>query len=108
MKKATDATLFHVESGGGAIEYLAGQGRFFDRTKIPFPDLMLLDLKMDDMDGHAVLLWIRENPPERPLRIFALTGSGEMGDRERVKGSGVVEGYFVKPLTAENVAAILT
>jgi len=77
LKKATDATLFHVESGGGAIEYLAGQGRFFDRTKIP-------------------------------LRIFALTGSGEMGDRERVKGSGVVEGYFVKPLTAENVAAILT
>jgi len=73
----------------------------------PFPDVMLLDLKMDDIDGHAVLGWVRDNPLTRPLRIFALTGSGEMRDRERVKGSGVAEGYFVKPLTAENVAVIL-
>ncbi len=35
------------------------------------------------------------------------TGSGEIRDRERVKASGVAEGYFVKPLTADNVAAIL-
>ncbi len=107
LGKATQTALMHVESGRAAIDYLAGQGEFTDRVAFPFPDVMLLDLKMDDIDGHAVLAWIRENPPERPLRIFALTGSGEMRDRERVKGSEVVEGYFVKPLTAENVAAIL-
>ncbi len=107
LGKASDATLFHVESGGAAIEYLSGQGRFADRKKYAFPEVMLLDLKMEDIDGHAVLAWIRENPPERPLRIFALTGSGEMRDRERVKASGVAEGYFVKPLTPENMATIL-
>lgn len=107
LGKATSATLIHVESGRAAIEYLAGHGRFADRAAFPFPDLMLLDLKMDDVDGHAVLAWIRENQPGQPLRIFALTGSGEMRDRERVRGFEVAEGYFVKPLTAEDVATIL-
>lgn len=107
LGKATSAPLMHVESGRGAIDYLAGQGKYTDRGAFPFPDVVLLDLKMDDVDGHAVLGWVRDNPLERPLRIFALTGSGEMRDRDRVKVTVVAEGYFVKLLTAENVATIL-
>lgn len=106
LKKATDATLFHVESGGAAIEYLAGQGRYSDRKKFPFPDMLLLDLKMDDLDGHGVLAWIRETPASRPRKVFVLTGSGELRDRERVKASGVAADYFVKPLTAEHLGSI--
>lgn len=107
LKKATEAALFRVESGGAAIEYLAGQGRFADRKKYPFPDLLFLDLKMDDLDGHAVLAWIRETPAHRPKKVYVLTGSGEFRDRERVKSSTVAAGYFVKPLTSEDLGVIL-
>ena len=107
LKKATSAALLRVESGGAAIDYLAGQGQYADRQKYPFPDLLLLDLKMDDMDGHAVLAWLRETPGHRPGKVFVLTGSGEMRDRERVKASTMAAGYFVKPLTPQNVETIL-
>lgn len=106
LKKATDAALFRVESGGAAIEYLAGQGQFSDRTKYPFPDMLLLDLKMDDLDGHAVLAWIRETPAHRPKQVFVLTGSGELRDRARVNASTVAAGYFVKPLSSEHLETI--
>jgi CheY-like chemotaxis protein len=106
LRKSLDAKLFHVESGRTAIEYLMGQGSYTDRAAYPWPDVMFLDLKMDDIDGHAVLSWIRENTSRAPIRIFVLTGSGEMRDRERVQATGVAEGYIVKPLTTQHVASI--
>lgn len=107
FRNATQVRLVHVESGRAAIEYLAGEGNFSDRHAFPLPDAMLLDLKMEEVDGHAVLAWIREHFAHRPLTVFVLTGSGEIRDRERVKASGVATGYFVKPLLPQHVEFIL-
>jgi CheY-like chemotaxis protein len=107
FRNAPDANLVHVESGRAAIDYLAGQGRFADRATYPFPDVVLIDLKMVEVDGHAILAWIREHLLDRPPRIFVLTGSGEIRDLERVKAAGVAAGYFVKPLLPQHVASIL-
>jgi two-component system response regulator len=107
FRNSADANLIHVESGRAAIEYLAGRGNFSDRAAFPFPDVMLLDLKMEEVDGHAVLAWMRENLAAQAPRVFVLTGSGEIRDRERVKASGVAAGYFVKPLLPQQVELIL-
>ncbi|MDB6064793.1 MAG: response regulator receiver protein, partial [Pedosphaera sp.] len=48
-----------VEDGEEAIRYLGGVGGFSDRQKYPFPDLMLLDLKMPRATGYEVLAWLR-------------------------------------------------
>ncbi len=68
--------LFRVRDGEEAIAYLSGTGAFADRTKSPWPDLMLLDLKMPRKDGFEVITWVREQPgPLRRLPIVVLTSS---------------------------------
>jgi CheY-like chemotaxis protein len=106
LRRFTKARIFHVESGRAAIEYMMGHGVFVDRELYPPPDIVFLDLKMDQISGHEVLAAVRENPPDPMPRIFVLTGSNEPRDREAVKNSGVASGYVVKPLSAEHLMSI--
>jgi CheY-like chemotaxis protein len=106
LSKATPAPIIHVESGAAAIDYLAGRGAYADRNTYPFPSMLLLDLKMTDVDGHGVLRWVRDNLPRSSLQIFVLTGSDEIRDRKLVEASGIAAGYFVKPLGPQQVGSI--
>lgn len=107
LRRHTTAAIIHVQSGNAAIAYLAGGADFSDRSKFPLPDIMLVDLKMEQGTGLDVLAAVRRNPPNPLPRIYVLTGSNEPKDRELVLKSGVAEGYIVKPLSNEHVARIL-
>ncbi|QYM79542.1 response regulator [Horticoccus luteus] len=107
LTRTRQAEVVRVESGRAVVDYLLGAGPYEDRGKFPWPDLVLLDLKMGEMDGHGVLAWVAKNAWSQPPRIFVLTGSGESRDRERVQATGMAEGYLVKPLTPDNLAEIL-
>ncbi len=106
LRRFTRGRILHVESGRAAIDYLAGNGNFADRNVYPLPDIVFLDLKMDQVSGHDVLAAVRVNPPGAMPRIFVLTGSNEPRDREMVKDSGVASGYVVKPLSIEHLTSI--
>jgi CheY-like chemotaxis protein len=106
LRRFTTGKVLHVENGRAAIEYLLGQGGYADRVRFPLPEIMFLDLKMDQVNGHEVLAAVRENPPKPLPKIFVLTGSNEPKDRELVKNSGVAAGYLVKPLSAEHLTSI--
>jgi CheY-like chemotaxis protein len=53
------AVVGELCDGEEAISYLSGRGEFADRAKFPFPDVMLLDLKMPGKTGYDVLNWLR-------------------------------------------------
>ena len=106
LRKFVDGTIIHLESGRAAIDYLAGQGPYADRTAFPLPEVMFLDLKMNQMNGIEVLQWVRATLPDRAPKIFVLTGSNEPRDRELVKNSGAASGYIVKPLSPAHLKAI--
>lgn len=106
LRKFVSTPVVHVGDGQQAIEYLAGVGRYVDRTTFPFPDVMFLDLKMNHVTGLDVLHWVGDNLPPSALRIFVLTGSNEPRDRELVRISGAAAGYIVKPLTSAHLAGI--
>lgn len=108
LRKYTRDPILHLESGQAAIDYLGGEGAYRNRSEFPMPDLMFLDLKMDHVSGLDVLEWIKGHLADKVPKIYVLTGSNELRDRERVKSTGVATGYFVKPLTSANLAAVFT
>jgi CheY-like chemotaxis protein len=67
---------------------LARTGRF---------DLLLLDLHMPRLDGLEVIRAIRAEPPDKPLKVIALTADAMVGVREDLFAAGV-DGYLSKPL----------
>ena len=90
-----------VRDGEEAMAYLAGEGKFQDRAEFPFPDLVLLDLKMPRVDGFEVLRWIREHPRIKNLRVVVLTSSHQLRDVNEAYRLGA-NSFLVKPLDFEN------
>jgi CheY-like chemotaxis protein len=81
------------ESGVEAIRYLSGEGEFDNRAEHPLPDLILLDLKMPEMDGFEVLRWIRANPATRTIPVALYSGSSLSEDI--AKGYSQGANYFI-------------
>ncbi len=63
------------------------------------PDLVLLDIMMPRMDGHELLLTIRQDPRLRHLPVLMLTALREAEDMQRAREMGAL-GYIVKPFRA--------
>ncbi len=70
----------------------------------PKPDLVLLDVVMDGMDGYAVLVNLRENPATRDIPVIFLTARNDAGDEERGLLLGAAD-YIAKPITRAVVLA---
>ncbi len=94
-----------AQDGQEAIEYLDGVGKYADRTQYPFPNLVLLDLKLPYVHGFEVLAWIVTQPACKDLRIIILTSSGEERDRQKADQFGI-KTYFIKPPTKELTATV--
>jgi CheY-like chemotaxis protein len=92
----TPFSLHHAEDGEQAIAYLSGDGRYGNREDFPFPDLVLLDLKMPRLDGFEVLQWIRTNPDTNSLAVVVLAGSAFRADVRRALELGA-NSYATKP-----------
>jgi len=96
--------ILEVADGEAAVDYLSGNGKYADRAAYPFPDHLVLDLKMPHRTGLEVLEWLRGNPPTRELPVTVLTGSALGSDRKRVRELGA--DYQVKPVQYSDLQEI--
>jgi len=101
VRKAAQKTLAGipiscVSNGHEAVQYLKGEGIYADRSKHPFPDIVLLDLKMPVMNGFEVLRWVRSQPKLKRLPIIILTGSVHETDTRTAYEEGA-NSYLIKP-----------
>ena len=64
--------LHVVRDGVETIACLKGEAKYSNRDEYPLPDLMLLDLKMPELDGFEVLKWIRQQPGPSSLLKYPL------------------------------------
>src|SRR5690606_15153331 len=71
------------------------------------PDLVLLDIGLPGMDGYQVAESIRADPRWRSLRLIALTGYGQAGDRERSREVGF-DAHLVKPVDFSLLESLLS
>jgi CheY-like chemotaxis protein len=75
--------LQRAEDGQEAVAYLTGTGVYADRQKYPFPDLVLLDLRMPRLDGFEVLYWIRSQTSLAGLPVIVFCASDFRADIRR-------------------------
>jgi CheY-like chemotaxis protein len=87
-----------VEDGQQAIDYLAGIGKFANRTQYPIPCLVVLDLKLPVKMGLDVLRWIRQQPALQTLLVIVLSSSRDPYDVDEAYRLGA-RSYLVKPLS---------
>lgn len=60
------------------------------------PDLVLLDIRLPDMDGWEVLAWIRHRRDHAHLPVLVVTAYGGDGDEQQAYAKGA-DGYLPKP-----------
>ena len=68
------------------------------------PDLVLLDMRLPDMDGIEVLQALGPAPGGVPLHVVALSASAMPEDAERARQSGAAD-YWTKPLDLKRFIA---
>ena len=67
------------------------------------PDVILMDVRLPDMDGPAALVLLRRDPRTAGIPVVAVTSSAMMGDRERLLSAGF-DGYLEKPISVKEFA----
>jgi CheY-like chemotaxis protein len=86
-----------VGDGDAAVDYLAGQGVYDDRSRFPLPILILLDLKLPRRSGLEVLQWLRSQETLKRIPVVILTSSKQDRDVNSAYDIGV-NSYLVKPV----------
>jgi CheY-like chemotaxis protein len=99
------SSLQTVPDGSQAIHYLQGRGLFPDRRKFPLPDIIVLDLKMPNIDGFEFLRW-RTTSRFVSIPVVVLEGSGRDADRQRAQAMGAIR-TFSKPCGLERLCEIV-
>jgi CheY-like chemotaxis protein len=94
-----------VQDGEEAIAYLSGRGEYGKREEYPFPDVLLLDLKMPRKTGHEVLEWL-QSQSFKQLRVIVISGSVLPEDIIRSRALGA-DAYLKKsPVREEQMAMV--
>jgi two-component system cell cycle response regulator DivK len=62
------------------------------------PDLVLMDIRMPDLNGSDALKLLREDSRTAEIPIVALTSSTMHGDEQRFLAEGF-DGYLAKPIS---------
>jgi CheY-like chemotaxis protein len=83
----------HAQDGRAGIDALRGQAA---------PDVILMDVMMPEMDGHATMTAIRQMPEFDGLPIIAVTARAMPGDREKALDAGATD-YVTKPVDTEEL-----
>ena len=91
--------------GAQAIDYLAGNGPFADRSQHPLPALVLLDLNLPKKSGFDVLRWIRQQTQFSPLPVVIYTSSVGLIDKDTARLLGATD-CFIKRSDVSHIAEL--
>jgi two-component system cell cycle response regulator DivK len=86
--RATGYRTLEATSGGQAVELATEHG----------PDLVLMDIRLPDIDGVEALGRLRADERTALIPVLALTAQAMEGDRERFLAAGF-DGYLPKPVS---------
>ncbi|HLX67988.1 MAG TPA: response regulator [Verrucomicrobiae bacterium] len=106
QKNSISNPVQRAKDGLEAVAYLNGEGAYADRQAHPFPEVLIVDLKMPRMSGLELLAWIREHPEYRVIPTIIMTASRLDADIEKAYALGA-NTYMVKPATLDELAKMV-
>ena len=94
--QATGYHILEATTGARAVELAAEYG----------PDLVLMDIRLPDIDGVETLGRLRTDERTAAIPVLALTAQAMDGDRDRFLAAGF-DGYVSKPVNIAGLVAIV-
>ena len=96
-KKNLANSLFHVEDGVEALDFLFARGKYSDRDILDAPKVVLLDLKLPRINGLEVLSAIKADQRTQSIPVVVVTSSAEDPDVKTAYQLGA-NSYVIKPV----------
>lgn len=96
-RSSIEVNVFHVSDGEMALDYIFNTGKFEDPDKAPKPDLILLDLKLPKVNGHAVLYNLKNSNELKSIPVIVLTTSDADTDVNNAY-ENKANSYLTKPI----------
>jgi two-component system, cell cycle response regulator DivK len=93
----------YLSYSGYHVQSLSDGSNFFKTIEKFQPDLILLDLKLPDVDGYYLLEQIQQQQDFARIPVIVVSGFAFKVDQEKAIKLGA-RGYFVKPI---NLNALL-
>jgi diguanylate cyclase (GGDEF)-like protein/PAS domain S-box-containing protein len=93
---ATLAEMVHREGADVRVANSGAVALRYARLE-PRPDLILLDIMMPEMDGHAVLDALKKDEKTRHIPVIFVTALGDQIDEQRGLNEGAAD-YITKPI----------
>jgi CheY-like chemotaxis protein len=95
-----------LESAGVTVITAAGGHEAIEQALRHQPQIVLMDLKMNDLDGLEATRRLRRDPATSQIPVIAVTASA-LGDiREATRDAGCVD-YLAKPIRAQELFSML-
>jgi two-component system, cell cycle response regulator DivK len=85
-----------------SVRSLSHAATFFPNLEQFRPNLVLLDLKLPEIDGYTLLEEIQQKPEWQNTPIFVISGFAFKADKQRALDLGA-RNYFVKPINLNHV-----
>lgn len=105
-KAGLDSPLWRVKDGEELMDFLLRRGAYKEPPELPFPLVVLLDLRMPKKDGWEALAEIKSNARLRRIPVAVLTTSNEDGDIARCYDLGC-NSYIKKPVGIGELAKVV-
>ena len=100
--------LEKIVSGAGYITLTATNGQqAVEMSKAQLPDVILMDVNMDQMDGFAATRAIGGEPTTKGIPVVLVTSKNQKADRVWAQMLGV-KGYVTKPYTPDQILSAIS
>lgn len=106
LKNGINNPVHSCANGEEAIAYLQGKGEYADRSRFPFPSILITDLKMPRAGGFEILKWLRAHPECHVIPILIFSASNAPEDVSKAYRMGA-NAYLHKPPTFEQLREIV-
>ena len=103
---AAESLSMLLQQAGHEVEVAHLGGAALALADVFHPDVALLDIGMPDVSGYEVARTLRGRPWAARIRLVALTGWGQDGDRRQALDAGF-DHHLIKPVDPDRLLALL-